>query len=70
MDMNLFFAEWLARERLAEARAAGARDALIQAARPKRRPVRVRLGSALVSLGRRLEGRRPRRADALAAESS
>ena len=44
MDMNLYFAEWLARERLAEARAANARDALTQAVRPKRRPVRVRLG--------------------------
>ena len=70
MDMNLYFAEWLVRERLAEARAAGARDALVQAVRPKRRPARVRLGAALVSLGRRLEGRRPRGADALAAESS
>ena len=39
MDMNLYFAEWLVRERLAEARAAGARDALTQSVRPKRRPV-------------------------------
>lgn len=70
MDMNLYFAEWLVRERLAEARAASVRDALAQAVRPKRRPLRVRLGATLVSLGRRLEGRRPRRADALAAESS
>lgn len=70
MDMNLYFAEWLVRERLAEARAAGARDALTQSVRPKRRPVRVRLGAALVSLGRRLEGRRRRRADTLATESS
>ena len=70
MDMNLCFAEWLVRERLAEARAAAVRDTLAQAARPKWRPLRVRLGAALVSLGRRLEGRRPRRSDALAAESS
>ena len=70
MDMNLYFAEWLVRERLAEARAASVRDALAQAVRPKRRAVRVRLGAALVSLGRRLEGRRPRRASALAAEGS
>jgi hypothetical protein len=66
MDMNLYFAEWLVRERLAEARAAGARDAVLHAARP--RPVRVRLGLALVSLGRRLQGG-AREADALAAES-
>jgi hypothetical protein len=70
MDMNLYFAEWLVRERLAEARAASARDALTRAVRPERRPVRGRLGAVLVSLGRRLEGRRPRRADALATESS
>jgi hypothetical protein len=69
MDMNLYFAEWLVRERLAEARAAGARDALVHAARPRPRPVRVRLGLALVSLGRRLQGG-ARGADALAAESS
>jgi hypothetical protein len=68
MDMNLYFTEWLVRERLADARAASARDALAQAVRPQRRPVRARLGAALVSLGRRLEGRRPRRADALATE--
>jgi hypothetical protein len=70
MDMNLYFAEWLVRERLAEARAAVARAALAQAVRPTRRPARARLGAALVSLGRRLEGRRPRRADALPAEGS
>jgi hypothetical protein len=71
MDMNLYFAEWLVRERLAEARAAGARDALVHAAksRPRPRPVRVRLGLALVSLGRRLQGG-ARGGDALAAESS
>ena len=69
MDMNLYFAEWLVRERLAEARAAGARDAVLHAARPRPRPVRVRLGLALVSLGRRLQGG-AREADALASESS
>jgi len=69
MDMNLYFAEWLVRERLAEARAAGARDALIHAAKLGPRPVRVRLGLALVSLGRRLQDG-ARDADALAAESS
>jgi len=70
MDMNLYFAEWLVRERLAEARSAAARSALVGAAVPARRPVRIRLGLALVRLGRRLQGSRPRGADALAAERS
>jgi hypothetical protein len=70
MDMNLYFAEWLVRERLAEARAAGARSALVDAAMPERPLMRVRLGLALVSLGWRLQGSRPRGADALAAGSS
>ena len=69
MDMNLYFAEWLVRERLAEARAAGARDGVLHAARPRPKPVRARLGLALVSLGRRLQGG-PREADTLAVESS
>jgi len=69
MDMNLYFAEWLVRERLAEARAAGARDAVLHAARPRPRSLRARLGLAFVSLGRRLQGG-SREADALAAESS
>ena len=71
MDMNLYFAEWLVRERLAEARAAGARDAVLHAARPRPGPLRARLGLALVSLGlgRRLQDG-PREADTLAAESS
>ena len=70
MDMNLYVAEWLIRERLAQARAAGVRSALLDAAMPERRPMRVRLGMALVSLGRRLQGGGPRGADALAAEGS
>jgi hypothetical protein len=70
MDMNLYFAEWLVRERLAEARAAGARDALLEAAWPNRRSVRARLGAALMSLGRRLQGGEARGADALTAEGS
>jgi len=65
MDMNLYFAEWVVRERLAEARASSARDALVHAATPRPRPVRVRLGLALVSLGRRLQGE-AREAHALA----
>jgi hypothetical protein len=70
MDMNLYVAEWLVRERLAQARAAGARSALVEAATAERRPVRVRLGTVLVSLGRRLQGGAARGAEALAAESS
>jgi hypothetical protein len=70
MDMNLYVAEWLVRERLAQARAAGARSALVEAAMAERRPVRVRLGTALVSLGRRLQAGRARGADALVAEGS
>jgi hypothetical protein len=58
MDMNLYVAEWLIRERLAQARAAGARSALVEAAMAERRPARVRLGTALVSLGRRLQAGR------------
>ena len=46
MDMNVYFAEWLIKERLAEARAAGARDALFHAHRPPRQPMRVALGLA------------------------
>jgi len=70
MDMNLYVAEWLVRERLAQAREAGARSARLNAAMAERRPVRVRLGMALVSLGRRLQGGGARGAEALAAESS
>jgi hypothetical protein len=70
MDMNLYFAEWVVRERLAEARAAGARDALVHTARPRPRPVRVRLGLALVRLGRRLQGGGARGAEPLVADGS
>jgi hypothetical protein len=69
MDMNLYVAEWLVRERLAEARAAGVRSGLVHAATPRPRPVRVRLGRALVSLGRRLQSGAPG-AERLAAEGS
>jgi hypothetical protein len=70
MDMNLYVAEWLIRERLAQARAAGARSALVEAAMAERRPVRVRLGTALVSLGRRLQAGRARGAEPLVADGS
>jgi hypothetical protein len=70
MDMNVYFAEWLIKERLAEARAAGARDALFHAHRPPRQPMRVALGLALIRLGRRLQSGRPSTADPLAAGNS
>ena len=62
MDMNVYFAEWLIKERLAEARAAGARDALFHAHRPPRQPMRVALGLA--------QSGRPSTADPLAAGNS
>ena len=55
MDMNVYFAECLVKERLAEARAAGARDALIHAHRPARQPMRVALGLLLIRLGQRIQ---------------
>ena len=59
MDMNIYFMEWRVRERLAEARAAAAQEALVQSLRPPRRPVRVALGLALIGAGRRILGERP-----------
>jgi len=59
MDMNVYFAEWLIKERLAEARAAGARDALLHAHRAPRQPMRIALGLALIRLGQRIQSGRP-----------
>ncbi len=70
MDMNVYFAEWLIKERLAEARAAGARDALLHAHRPPRQPMRIALGLALIRLGQRILSGRPRTADSLTAGTS
>jgi len=70
MDMNVYFAEWLIKERLAEARAAGARDALFHAHRPPRQPMRVALGRVLIRLGQRIQSGRPSTADPVAAENS
>ena len=70
MDMNVYFAEWLIKERLAEARAAGARDALFHAHRPPRQPIRVALGLVLIRLGQRIQSGRPSTADPLAAGNS
>jgi hypothetical protein len=56
MDMNVYLVEWWAKERLAEIRAAVAREQLVESVR--RRPrLRVGLGLALISLGRKLQGR-------------
>jgi len=58
MDMNLYSVEWLARERLADARAAAAREGWLRSERPTRRPLRVALGHALIGLGTRIVGDR------------
>ncbi len=58
MDMNVYFAEWLIKERIAEARAAGARDTLLHAHRPPRQPMRVALGLVLIRLGQRIQSGR------------
>jgi hypothetical protein len=52
MDTNLYLVEWWAKERLAEERAAAVRAKLVASLRG-RRGLRV----ALISLGRRVEGR-------------
>jgi hypothetical protein len=50
MDMNLYVAEL----RLAELREQAARHRLVQAMRLPHRPLRVRLGQALIGLGHQL----------------
>ncbi len=62
MQVNEYFAEWLVRERLAEARAFAARMALIDAVRPARRPARVGLGLALIRIGQWILERVPEHA--------
>lgn len=51
MDWNEHWLEWLARERVAEARAAAARWALLRSLPPAPSPLRVALGRALIRLG-------------------
>ena len=70
MDMNVYSVEWLARERLADARARMAREVWLQALRPPRRPWRVTLGLALIGLGRRIVGDRARRGHEQVCETS
>jgi hypothetical protein len=55
MDTNLYLVEWWAKERLDEQRAAAVRAKLVESLRGRRR-LRVALGVALISLGRRVEG--------------
>jgi hypothetical protein len=59
MDLNEYLVILMARERMAEAQAAAARDALLRAARPARRPARVQLGLALIRFGRWILGAAP-----------
>jgi len=60
--MNTYLDEHLVRERLDEARAFAAQQALIQSLRPVRRPMRVAVGLALIRTGHWVAGRAPRRA--------
>lgn len=54
--MNVHIEEYLAHEKLAEARARAATHLLLQAADPGRPGVRVALGLALIRTGRWLAG--------------
>jgi len=56
MDDNLCALETLVSERLTEARQAAYRLSLAALGRPRRRPLRVRLGEALIALGEWLRG--------------
>jgi hypothetical protein len=58
MDMNEYTLQMLARDRLAEMRAAGERSSRIAGVRPRARPLRVALGHALIRMGHRLQGGR------------
>ena len=56
MNGNDYLLEMLVREKLDEARAARAWRTLGHRTRPRRRPLRVRMGAALIALGARLAG--------------
>jgi hypothetical protein len=56
MELNEHVLAMLVREKLDDARATTARRALLQRARPPRRPWRARVGAALIALGERLAG--------------
>jgi len=55
MDMNSYLVEWMAKEHLCELRTALARQQLAALVRQPS-PLRLRLGLALIGLGRRLQG--------------
>jgi hypothetical protein len=56
MDMNVYLIEWWAKERLGEIRSAVEREQLVESIR-RRSPLRAVLGQALISIGRKLQGR-------------
>ena len=56
MDTNDYALEILARQRLEEARAFAARHALVARLPVRPSSVRVRLGAALIALGKRIMG--------------
>lgn len=56
MDMNVYVAEWLARERLRETERRAAESRLIAEARPPR-PLRAFLGRAMIQAGQWIAGR-------------
>lgn len=58
--MIMHLDEQLVRERLDEARADAARQALIRSLRPVRRPVRVIVGVALIKIGHWVAGQAPK----------
>ena len=59
--MNMYLDEQLVKERMDEARAMAAQQALVLSLGPARRPVRVAVGHALIRIGHWIAGRAPRR---------
>lgn len=59
MDVDEYLAEYLMREREAEARARAARYALLHAVQSTRQPIRARVGMALIRVGNWLLGHVP-----------
>ena len=59
--MNMYLHEKIARDRLDDARAIAARNALVRTLGRVRRPVRVAVGLALIRAGHWIAGRAPRR---------
>lgn len=56
MDLNEYVYEYLLRERLAEARARAAIDALVRSRRPPHRPARAAVGAVLIRMRQWLAG--------------